>query len=172
MSTDKEVREYWLSETPEMIRHKMELYDIDYYDAFHDMDPQTKESWIAALLGELQHAGGPYEQGRGMLWTDDERYCCLGVLVDISGGESEWCSDDQTLLSKEGISWFHLDEESHSALAELNDGGLRFWEIAMLIRAGVYFEGSTGPITRFNKMIMNEELTREDYTGQELVDRA
>jgi hypothetical protein len=45
----------------------------------------SKEEWIEALRS------GNYEQTQGALRKDD-KFCCLGVLCDISG-EGEWASE-------------------------------------------------------------------------------
>lgn len=37
------------------------------------------EKWVAALRS------GKYQQGRNMLRPNDNQFCCLGVLCDISG---------------------------------------------------------------------------------------
>lgn len=41
------------------------------------MDPEVKARWVAALRS------GDYEQGAHALRTNDNRYCCLGVLCDV-----------------------------------------------------------------------------------------
>ena len=41
------------------------------------MKPQIKKLWVAALRS------GEYTQGIGRLRTDDNKFCCLGVLCAI-----------------------------------------------------------------------------------------
>ena len=41
------------------------------------MDPVIKAKWIAALRSDN------YQQGSGTLRTNDNKFCCLGVLCDI-----------------------------------------------------------------------------------------
>ena|SRR6185312_5054794 len=41
------------------------------------MDAELKQKWIDALRS------GQYEQGNGQLRTQDDKFCCLGVLCDI-----------------------------------------------------------------------------------------
>ena len=64
------------------------------------MDAATKAKWVAALRS------GKYKQGTGQLRTEDDCYCCLGVLCDISGvGQwvrSEHDSGEQWAYSCEG----------------------------------------------------------------------
>jgi hypothetical protein len=43
------------------------------------MNPELKAKWLEALRS------GKYTQGRGRLKTNDNEYCCLGVLCDVSG---------------------------------------------------------------------------------------
>lgn len=43
------------------------------------MKKEIAEKWVTALRS------GKYEQGAGRLKTDSGRFCCLGVLCDISG---------------------------------------------------------------------------------------
>lgn len=53
------------------------------------MDPQMKRRWVEALTS------GEYRQGTRALkkWVgSEERYCCLGVLCDLSG-LGKWTSD-------------------------------------------------------------------------------
>lgn len=49
------------------------------------MNQELKEKWIAALRS------GKYEQGTGFLCKDGA-YCCLGVLMEVSGNP-EWVAD-------------------------------------------------------------------------------
>lgn len=41
------------------------------------MDPKMKRRWIRALRS------GKYKQGHDRLRTEDNRFCCLGVVCDI-----------------------------------------------------------------------------------------
>ncbi len=58
------------------------------------MNPNVKEKWVKALRS------GHYQQGKGMLRTHDDAFCCLGVLCDLYGRatEEEWeggsCDED------------------------------------------------------------------------------
>lgn len=47
------------------------------------MDAEMKKKWVAALRSSN------YTQGRFSLKDKDNRFCCLGVLCDISG-EGYW----------------------------------------------------------------------------------
>ena len=42
------------------------------------MDATWKAKWVAALRS------GEYKQGRGRLRSEDDEYCCLGVLCEIA----------------------------------------------------------------------------------------
>lgn len=41
------------------------------------MNQELKDRWVTALLSDK------YTQGRGRLQTNDNKFCCLGVLCDI-----------------------------------------------------------------------------------------
>ena len=43
------------------------------------MNQDVKQQWIEALRG------GEYKQGRGVLRSKEDEYCCLGVLCDLMG---------------------------------------------------------------------------------------
>lgn len=104
-----------------------------------ELDPQIKEDWLDALRS------GKFKQGRVVLRTNDDRYCCLGVLAEIH--------PDFTYLGNEGdleyglnkykycygmISSAFLDNEFmhaevQSALTQMNDFGFTFADIADVI---------------------------------------
>lgn len=109
------------------------------------MKKEIAEVWCAALRG------GEYEQGKGRL-SDGDRFCCLGVLCDLSGLES-WVADDparwryggyDAILPPEVMDWACMNDDNPEvvlssgeamSLASLNDRGLSFNEIADLIEA-------------------------------------
>lgn len=45
------------------------------------MNKEISEKWVAALRS------GEYHQGKGVLRTEREEYCVLGVLCDLAEGE-------------------------------------------------------------------------------------
>lgn len=108
------------------------------------MDPQVKEVWIDALLS------GKYKQGRTKLQNQDGEFCCLGVLCDLydkahpnatlrdaKGYAGKWHSLPYEVRSWSGISEvgeFHLVDGTHCSLARLNDEGMKFPDIANVIR--------------------------------------
>ena len=47
------------------------------------MDKALKAKWLEALRS------GKYKQGRKKLRSEDDEFCCLGVLCDISG-QGQW----------------------------------------------------------------------------------
>lgn len=47
------------------------------------MDKAFKAKWLEALRS------GKYKQGRKKLRSEDDEFCCLGVLCDISG-QGQW----------------------------------------------------------------------------------
>lgn len=44
-------------------------------------DLKRRDEWITALRS------GKYEQGCGLLRSSDDKYCCLGVLLELEGKE-------------------------------------------------------------------------------------
>ena len=85
------------------------------------MDHKLKQRWLDALRS------GNYEQARGQLRVDtdvlvgsekqiQESYCCLGVLVEISGdfeGEDCWLQDACVpIYDPETLTW--SDEQDHA----------------------------------------------------------
>lgn len=55
------------------------------------LKPEIKASWLEALRS------GEYQQGKSCLRTDDDKFCCLGVLCDLydkqlvaNGSNTEW----------------------------------------------------------------------------------
>jgi hypothetical protein len=122
------------------------------------MKPEVKAKWLAALRS------GEYKQTTRQLRCDDS-FCCLGVLSDLHAkdtGNGEWEEEDGVLYyESEGyaksdilpypvVDWSGLTdsspcvrvgitdskgEGSKMMLAELNDEGSTFEEIADLIEA-------------------------------------
>jgi hypothetical protein len=90
------------------------------------MDAQLKANWIEALRS------GKYQQAKSFLKTDDG-YCCLGVLCDIQGADFDAINEEFGSLSlsynpKEYLG--QVPETSASELAQMNDNGKSFSEIA------------------------------------------
>lgn len=100
------------------------------------MDPEKKAAWIAALRS------GHYAQGSGYLRAED-RHCCLGVLADIEDptawerdpADNLWHWNDCTelLLTPITEDYFEIDDHAFQELANLNDLGFTFDQIADLI---------------------------------------
>jgi hypothetical protein len=89
-----------------------------------------RTKWVAALRS------GKYEQARKVLRRSENRFCCLGLACDLSkarkwnGGDygDDFRGDeipDDLLTPLSGLSF---DDAYH--LAQMNDGGARFAEIA------------------------------------------
>lgn len=103
------------------------------------MQKSVKKKWLKALRS------GEYKQGSGQLRSDD-RYCCLGVLCDITGHlkprSFDWmndfpdmdyrCNDDDAIREFKGLS-----AATQKTLAHLNDNGSSFKEIAAYISRNV-----------------------------------
>src|SRR6185503_16966914 len=107
------------------------------------MDPEIRAQWTAALRS------GEYRRGQGRLRSDDDRFCCLGVLCDLAAKDgaveeihlspgTHWRYDDETAYLPKAVQrWAQLDSgnpaTSEGSLAGLNDEGRSFAYIADVI---------------------------------------
>lgn len=116
-----------------------------------EMDPQIRARWVAALRS------GQYPQGQKYLRSGEDR-CCLGVLSDLAVEAGVTTREERTAATGEQYcaygpccSFDYLPDEvqcwaglsthnpqvmwrgEFSSLAELNDGGQSFAQIADLI---------------------------------------
>ena len=111
---------------------------------------ENARAWVAALRS------GKYKQGKRALHPTPDTYCCLGVACDLyqrAMGES-WQNDNSSILSFWGNAqvlpprvrlWLGLtfptstylkeDGRTYESLANLNDRGVTFNEIADLIES-------------------------------------
>ena len=120
----------------------------------HKMNQTVKEKWLQALRSK------EYEQGHGCLKESvydscysgyQDKFCCLGVLTDLYIQENnlDWSSHSESLFY-EGLpvpdsfvcSWagleyanpeIKIDKPFADSLAEMNDHGYSFEEIADVI---------------------------------------
>ena len=107
------------------------------------MNEQVKEKWLSSLRS------GDYQQTKSCLHKEDG-FCCLGVLCDLYGKEHnvEWdlVEDEnyyrfqgrQTHLPSSVKEWAGVEDCNpyicnRYSLAQLNDGGSTFKQIADLI---------------------------------------
>lgn len=114
------------------------------------MNPEVKAKWLEALRS------GEYEQTTGMLRSRDNKFCCLGVLTDLAireGVVPQWkpsdagdyyhCAGNYELTPQKVADWAGMMSRNESiffvegdgterdlTLAEMNDGGCSFAEIA------------------------------------------
>jgi hypothetical protein len=105
------------------------------------MPQELKTKWIEAL------ESGEYKQGKGTLCSaPDGAYCCLGVLERVAENDVEPYGFPSTAFyTRNGIEDGDRTESSLSGvvvavasfLAERNDMGMSFPEIAKLIREKV-----------------------------------
>ena len=95
------------------------------------LDPEIKANWLAALRG------GNYCQTTGQLRREDEdgvSHCCLGVLGEVCGIPFV---PGNGYLWEDGEQGQLLDFEEQDKLADMNDGGKSFTEIADYIEANL-----------------------------------
>lgn len=113
------------------------------------MNKDIQEQWVTALLS------GEFQQGQERLRTSETvtgvRHCCLGVLCELHAraGLGHWtgntyvvnASGDTTIsyppmavVAWAGMSGYNPAAEDCEPLAEMNDNGKTFEEIAQHIR--------------------------------------
>lgn len=91
------------------------------------MKKALRDEWVAALRS------GKYEQGTGKLRTDDDHWCCLGVLSDVAGVKWDLVEDRNVYSSIPGqlccyyptqdqIDEWGLAARHSWTLAQRNDG--------------------------------------------------
>lgn len=117
------------------------------------MNQNVKARWIEALRS------GRYTQGRHLLRSPGDKYCCLGVLcdlavedevgawVDLAPGAPDgqhWNLGDSadgfssTALTRKVMDWSGVSPLSQDALIQMNDQqGASFEEIAQYIEEEV-----------------------------------
>lgn len=106
------------------------------------MNPEIKARWVAALRS------GEYQQGTGGLRSEENEFCCLGVLCDLhdprgweeSADEGGFFYDgyESELPPRHIKEWAHLNwnstfvviDGSLNTLYHHNDNGRTFAEIA------------------------------------------
>jgi hypothetical protein len=107
------------------------------------VNPQLKQSWIAALRS------GHYTQGRGLLrersLTGDARFCAMGVLFDLIATPAQWdrltkpavrfgMSDEVSgYMPAEILGEIGVSDMQQALIAGLNDDGKTFEQIADVI---------------------------------------
>ncbi len=108
------------------------------------MNPELKSKWVGALRS------GEYKQGKTALRSKDDKYCCLGVLCEISGmkrvqdtnamGDRRWRyyfnGDSCTTVLPGGFSK-EVDNVSSQLIVMNDDAGKNFNEIADYIEANL-----------------------------------
>lgn len=106
------------------------------------LNPLRKTLWLAQLLG------GTYSQTNGRLisYSDPDRRCCLGVAVDLCPTLVDHVTHGEHYLRREGErrgstglltpglrEWLGVADKAQNALANLNDRGVSFEDIAFVI---------------------------------------
>ncbi len=88
------------------------------------MNPDIKKNWLFALRS------GDYEQGQFALKTNDDKFCCIGVLCDVidptlwkeSANRITW-SGHCDFLEPVPLNKIGLPIEEQSYLVGMNDQG-------------------------------------------------
>ena len=107
------------------------------------MDAELKARWVEALRS------GKYKQGRGVLRSLNDEFCCLGVLCDVAGvewvpssnsGECAYAAifegDDSVLMLPRELGR-RLASPHQVDLSNRNDKGASFADIADYIEANL-----------------------------------
>lgn len=112
-------------------------------------DNHTNHDIIADWVQRLR--SGDYLQGKENLRTEDDCYCCLGVLADVVDPEG-WAEDTDgdkyfmciigdsggAFLERSEALKLGIDYETQKILGGLNDMGISFDEIADCIEANSF----------------------------------
>lgn len=87
------------------------------------MNPQFKKPWVEGLRSGKFNQGREVLKYQGDIESEDE-YCCLGVLCHIAGIEftSEGYDGDESLLTKDLLEKFKLEDHTQNLLSSMNDG--------------------------------------------------
>jgi len=88
------------------------------------MNKEIKTKWLKALRSKR------YKQTTGTLCDRDGGYCCLGVLARIQGAKKENLFDRGILKADLAKYAAGLRIQSQNILADLNDDGKDFIQIA------------------------------------------
>lgn len=95
---------------------------------YEKINPKTKTAWLTALRS------GKYQQGRNMLRSGDDRFCCLGVLCEtknlkatMQDGFSYYDYDfngerESSYFPDSFLAEINLSDEAQSHLMNMNDG--------------------------------------------------
>ena len=96
------------------------------------MDTQIKEKWVTALRS------GKYRQGHGQLRSEDDKFCCLGVLCVVTGVDTKLRASGNYLFfaPDKALRVSRLGGEAEARLVRMNDSERRtFVEIADYIES-------------------------------------
>lgn len=98
------------------------------------MNKEIKSKWVEALRS------GKYEQAKGMLRTQNGKFCCYGVLCEITGvphSDGGYRFSDAGICETMPCGSLRVDIESGgmdaSVLSTMNDEGKSFLQIADFI---------------------------------------
>ncbi len=103
--------------------------------------PEVKVRWLAALRS------GQYQQGKGRLRSEDNEYCCLGVLCDLLEPEA-WTlvQSEHRYAHRDGSVAFPPFEVTYKVLvgstppASWRTAAAAFWRLARLNDDGQTFD--------------------------------
>lgn len=113
------------------------------------MKKAMQDKWVRALRGKSP--SGEYKQTTGFMWRHirgEDRFCCLGVLVNECGDWSDYEKEYRVEGAQEVSYWtytypvrkFWLSKNQADWLALLNDKGRSFEWIADWIEENIEVE--------------------------------
>lgn len=107
------------------------------------------EKWLEALRS------GEYQQGTGLLRSEDDKYCCLGVLCDVAEKEGVVkgeLKDSPEYMGLKSDPRYYYGAEHHILPIEVIEwAGMADSQSTLeKIQAGVFGEGSEGVLTWIN----------------------
>jgi hypothetical protein len=104
-------------------------------------DKTNLRRWVSALRS------GQYQQGPGLLRSSDNKYCCLGVALDLALANGVTCKGEvrwgaTASLPREVTDWFGVNtlnirvwHDLAGCPSSLNDRNVSFLEIANAIES-------------------------------------
>jgi hypothetical protein len=101
------------------------------FESTWKMEPELKQKWVDALRSDK------YKQGQWSLKTEDDCFCCLGVLCDIIDPHG-WNTDrsfgedfETVILAPEIRTKYTIPADKVGTVMEMNDSeGKSFADIA------------------------------------------
>lgn len=139
-----------------------------------NLDDDVRKNWLIALRSDKYEQGGAALRQVSFVNPDEPdalRYCCLGVLADITDDDWRVSTDNSNsfqshltlgvnFLNNEFAESIHLEYVDQRLLASMNDAGINFLDIADMIERGeIHFndDASVVVVHSSNRYSIDEE---------------